>query len=103
MAITDADVQKIWTWDLRNGPAVGQAYELVVKTTDDVAEIKAAIAALPPPAALTDAQYADYKASSLAALDETLRDVLASKLGDLIVSALVELAPRVRVTIAPPS
>ncbi len=41
MPLTDADVMKIWTWDLVNGPNVGLAYELVNRLVADVAELKA--------------------------------------------------------------
>jgi len=41
VALTNEDVQKIWTWDLINGPNVGQAYELIIKLVADVEELKA--------------------------------------------------------------
>ncbi len=45
MALTDADVMKIWTWDLVNGPGVGQAYTLVNQIIADGAATRAALAA----------------------------------------------------------
>ena len=42
MALTDTDVMKIWTWDLVDGPGVGQAYQLLNRVVADVAAIKEA-------------------------------------------------------------
>ena len=48
MPLSNEDVMKIWTWDLVDGPAVGQAYQLLNKVVADVAAIKAAQAAPAP-------------------------------------------------------
>lgn len=45
MPLSNEDVMKIWTWDLQDGPGVGQAYQLMNKVVADVAAIKAAQAA----------------------------------------------------------
>jgi hypothetical protein len=42
MPLSNEDVMKIWTWDLVDGPAVGQAYQLLNKVVADVAAIKEA-------------------------------------------------------------
>jgi hypothetical protein len=41
MPLSNEDVMKIWTWDLVDGPGVGQAYQLMNKLVADVAELKA--------------------------------------------------------------
>lgn len=40
MALSDADVQKIWTWDLKDGSEVDKAYWVVNRTAAGVADLQ---------------------------------------------------------------
>lgn len=81
MALTDADVMKIWTWDLVNGPDVQQAYEMVLEIRNNLREVKAgqaqimaALAALGSPPPIPPVDVAELEAAN----ERAVRRVLGS-------------------------
>lgn len=76
MPLSNEDVMKIWTWDLVDGPGVGQAYQLLNKLAADVAAIKETQTA--PTAVAVDAAEV---AAALAA-DDTFLAAVAKAVND---------------------
>lgn len=99
VALTDADVQKIWTWDLVNGPDVGQAYILVNQLVSGNAQILAAVQAIHPE--LSPADVAAIAQAVAPIVTTAVLDSLAPKIGEVVAKALVEVLPHVRLSIDP--
>lgn len=75
MPLSNEDVQKIWTWDLVDGPNVGMAYRLVNQLVADVAELKARPAGT---VVLTEDDRAALIAGFEAAAEHAVRRVLGA-------------------------
>jgi len=89
MPLSNDDVQKIWTWDLVNGPDIGMAYVLVTQLVADVKELKAMLAQ--PPVSFTDAQLAD------------LADRLAAILKPQLTAVHEDVVNRTELVVKPPA